>query len=177
MKPAPVRCARALHQFEHRHGDCLRRASNAARPVGMSAHREPQTERACGRARLLRYGCRGGIYREALDRLDAQMTAMNPAPANLDVARQHAKHPAQQSTCPAATRSPRGRTSSLRPRLLAMKVLEHDRDVKAFIVTVAAGLTAARDAWRRGTLDRTSKSMLSHSRRRICPELGPEGHP
>ena len=106
---------------------------------------------------LLDIGCGGGLLSEAMSRLGAEVTAIDPAPANIRVARRHAEQQGlgvDYLCTTAEALSAQDRTFDV---VLAMEVVEHVRDLKAFIGT-AARMVRPRGLCVVATLNRTLKS-------------------
>jgi 2-polyprenyl-6-hydroxyphenyl methylase / 3-demethylubiquinone-9 3-methyltransferase len=145
---------RALHQFNPVRVEYLRRLltkrfgkenveGNASRPLeGLT---------------LLDIGCGGGILSETMSSLGAEVTALDPAPANIAVARRHAQMSGlgiDYLCTTAEALAEVGRTFDV---VLAMEVVEHVRNVKAFIA-VAARMLKPNGLCVVATLNRTLKS-------------------
>ena len=106
---------------------------------------------------LLDIGCGGGLLSEAMSRLGAEVTAIDPAPANIRVARRHAEQQGlgvDYLCTTAEALSAQDRTFDV---VLAMEVVEHVRDLKAFLGT-AARMVRPRGLCVVATLNRTLKS-------------------
>lgn len=145
---------RPLHQFNPVRVEYLRQLL-AAR---LSRRKEPApTDQPLEGLDILDIGCGGGLLTEALSRLGAAMTGIDPAPTNIEVARLHAEHSGLNIhyLCTTAEAiAAEGRTFDV---VLAMEVIEHVKSVKAFVATAASmvppgGLLVA------ATLNRTFKS-------------------
>ncbi|ACB95633.1 bifunctional 2-polyprenyl-6-hydroxyphenol methylase/3-demethylubiquinol 3-O-methyltransferase UbiG [Beijerinckia indica] len=108
--------------------------------------------------RLLDIGCGAGLLSEPLARLGASMTAIDPAPHNIEVARAHAE------TSGLAIDYRCMRVEDLDPAaecfdaVLTMEVLEHVADVPAFL-KYAADLVRPGGLLIAATLNRTLKSF------------------
>jgi len=108
--------------------------------------------------RLLDIGCGGGLLSEPLARLGANVTGIDPASGNLDVARAHAKAEGlviDYRDVSAETLASSGPTFDA---VLAMEVVEHVRNVPAFVATAAA-LVRPGGLFVAATLNRTLKSF------------------
>lgn len=147
---------RALHQFNPLRVSYLRRliASRRMRRAGQGA--AGQTRRLDGLA-VLDIGCGAGILSESLARLGAQMTAIDPASSNIAAARRHAQQSGLIIDYRCTSAEALAAEGTQFDVVLAMEVVEHVRDVKAFIATAAemvkpCGLLVA------ATLNRTLKS-------------------
>ncbi len=144
---------RALHQFNPVRVDYLRNLLSKRRQ-GRTA---PHAGRPLEGVAILDIGCGGGILSEALSRLGAEVTAIDPAPANVAAARRHAGQSglAIAYLCTTAeTLAAEGKTFDV---VLAMEVVEHVRDVRAFIA-VAASMVRPQGLLVVATLNRTLKS-------------------
>jgi 2-polyprenyl-6-hydroxyphenyl methylase/3-demethylubiquinone-9 3-methyltransferase len=119
--------------------------------------RDPKRMRALEGLSLVDIGCGGGVLSEPLARLGAAVTGLDPAPANIAVARAHAEKSGlaidyREETIEAVVES--GRRFDI---VLAMEVVEHVADVEAFVAACCAaakpdGLLVM------ATLNRTLKS-------------------
>ncbi len=85
------------------------------------------------------------------------MTAIDPAPANIDVARRHAEKSGLEIDYLCTTAEALAAEGKSFDVVLAMEVLEHVRDVKAFIA-LAAGMVRPHGLLVAATLNRTLKS-------------------
>jgi 2-polyprenyl-6-hydroxyphenyl methylase / 3-demethylubiquinone-9 3-methyltransferase len=147
---------RALHRFNPARVEYLGRL--------LSRHFQPnlqetQVGRPLGGLDILDIGCGGGILSEALSRLGANVTAIDPAPANIEVGRRHSATAglAIEYLCTTAEAlAAEGRTFDT---VLAMEVVEHVRDVKTFLAT-AARMVRPNGLCVVATLNRTAKSYL-----------------
>jgi 2-polyprenyl-6-hydroxyphenyl methylase/3-demethylubiquinone-9 3-methyltransferase len=108
--------------------------------------------------RILDVGCGGGILSESLARLGAEMTAIDPAKRNIEVARAHAGRSGLSIDYRNVTVEQLREEDPSFDAVLAMEVIEHVRDVPGFLRDAAAmvrpgGLLVA------ATLNRTLKSF------------------
>ncbi|MEA2759862.1 MAG: 2-polyprenyl-6-hydroxyphenyl methylase / 3-demethylubiquinone-9 3-methyltransferase [Methylobacteriaceae bacterium] len=135
------------------------RALHALNPVRVSYVRDCVAKHGTFEgARILDIGCGGGILCEPLARMGAEMTGIDPAPGNIDIARAHA---APQSlavnyrTDTAETLVAEGASFDA---VLAMEVIEHVPNQAAFVATAAA-LVRPGGLLIMSTLNRTLKSF------------------
>ena len=107
--------------------------------------------------RLLDVGCGGGLIAEPLARLAAVVTGLDPAPENIEAARQHAS--AQGLAIDYRT----GRIEDLAEQglsydaVICLEVVEHVPDVGAFLAT-CAGLVRPGGLMLLSTINRTLKA-------------------
>jgi 2-polyprenyl-6-hydroxyphenyl methylase / 3-demethylubiquinone-9 3-methyltransferase len=107
---------------------------------------------------VLDVGCGAGILAEPLARLGARVTAVDPAPRNIEVAKNHAARSGLEIDYRCATAEALAAEGALFDVVLAMEVLEHVRGVAGFLRQTGAmarpgGLVFA------ATLNRTLKSF------------------
>jgi 2-polyprenyl-6-hydroxyphenyl methylase/3-demethylubiquinone-9 3-methyltransferase len=108
--------------------------------------------------RVLDIGCGGGLLSEPLARMGAEVTGIDPAPGNVDVARLHAGRSAldiDYRAVPAEDLVAAGETFDV---VLALEVVEHVADVGLFI-RQAARLVGPGGLFVGSTLNRTGKSF------------------
>ncbi len=144
-----------LHRFNPVRVDYLKgllagRPRGDSRPTG-------QPDRPLEGLEILDIGCGAGILSEALAKLGAEVTGIDPAPTNIAVACRHAGEAGltidyRQTTAEALAGEKRRYDV-----VLAMEVIEHVRDVKAFIAT-AASLVRPGGILVAATINRTLKS-------------------
>jgi 2-polyprenyl-6-hydroxyphenyl methylase/3-demethylubiquinone-9 3-methyltransferase len=108
--------------------------------------------------RVLDIGCGGGILSEPLARLGASMVGADPAKKNIAIAAAHAEESGVAVDYRATTAEALAEAGEMFDVVLAMEVVEHVVDVKAFVATCASmvkpgGLMIA------ATLNRTLKSF------------------
>ena len=107
---------------------------------------------------ILDIGCGAGLLAEPLSRLGADVTGLDPAPANIAVARRHADETGARLTYRDATLEHLALEPERFDVVLAMEVVEHVSDVPRFVATACSlvgpgGLIAV------STLNRTLKSF------------------
>lgn len=108
--------------------------------------------------RVLDIGCGGGLLSEPLARMGAEVTGIDPAPGNVDVARLHAGRSGldiDYRAVPAEDLVAAGETFDV---VLALEVVEHVADVGLFI-RQAARLVGPGGLFVGSTLNRTGKSF------------------
>lgn len=147
---------RALHQFNPVRVAFLGRLLNEHFQANLP---EPQPGRPLGGLRILDIGCGGGILSEALCQLGAAVTAIDPAPTNIAVARRHADQEGLAIDYFCTTAEALAAEGQSFDAVLAMEVVEHVRDMKAFVAT-AARMVRPNGLCVVATLNRTAKSYL-----------------
>jgi 2-polyprenyl-6-hydroxyphenyl methylase/3-demethylubiquinone-9 3-methyltransferase len=145
---------RALHQFNPL------RVAYLGRLLTQHFRKEPaapDASRPLENLAILDIGCGGGLLSEALSSLGAEVMAIDPAPKNIAVARRHAQTSGLSIEYLCTTAEALARERRNFDVVLAMEVVEHVRDVKAFIAT-AAGMLRPSGLCVVATLNRTLKS-------------------
>jgi 2-polyprenyl-6-hydroxyphenyl methylase / 3-demethylubiquinone-9 3-methyltransferase len=106
---------------------------------------------------LLDIGCGGGILSEALAALGADVTAIDPAPRNIEIARSHAEASglAIDYRCISVEELAAGDKKF--DAVLAMEVIEHVRDLRGFVKAAASPVRPG-GLFFAATLNRTLKS-------------------
>jgi 2-polyprenyl-6-hydroxyphenyl methylase / 3-demethylubiquinone-9 3-methyltransferase len=145
-----------LHRFNPVRVDYLRdllkdRARRDGRPTA-------KPDRPLDGLDILDIGCGGGILTESLARLGADMTGIDPAAKNIAVARLHAEQSGLAINYLPTTAEALASERRKFDVVLAMEVVEHVRDVKAFLTT-AASLVRPGGVLVAATLNRTLKSF------------------
>jgi 2-polyprenyl-6-hydroxyphenyl methylase/3-demethylubiquinone-9 3-methyltransferase len=107
---------------------------------------------------VLDIGCGGGLLSEPLARFGAKMTAIDPAPHNIEVARRHAEKSNLDIDYRQTTAEALAATGAAFDLVLCMEVIEHVRDVKKF-VAVTASMVRPQGLLVAATLNRTLKSF------------------
>jgi 2-polyprenyl-6-hydroxyphenyl methylase/3-demethylubiquinone-9 3-methyltransferase len=120
--------------------------------------RDPRKLDSLKGLRMLDIGCGAGILSEPLARLGAEMIGADPAEENIAIARKHAEDNGVAVDYRATTAEALAEAGERFDVVLAMEVVEHVNDVKAFVATCASmvkpgGLMIA------ATLNRTLKSF------------------
>jgi 2-polyprenyl-6-hydroxyphenyl methylase/3-demethylubiquinone-9 3-methyltransferase len=120
--------------------------------------RDPKNLDCLKGLRMLDIGCGGGILSEPLARLGAEMVGADPAEENIAAASAHAEQSGVVVDYRATTAEALAEAGETFDVVLAMEVVEHVVDVKAFVATCASmvkpgGLMIA------ATLNRTLKSF------------------
>lgn len=108
--------------------------------------------------KVLDIGCGGGLLSEPLARMGAEVTGIDPAPGNVDVARLHAERSGlsiDYRAVPAEDLVAAGETFDV---VLALEVVEHVADVGLF-VRQAGRLVGPGGLFVGSTLNRTGKSF------------------
>jgi 2-polyprenyl-6-hydroxyphenyl methylase / 3-demethylubiquinone-9 3-methyltransferase len=147
---------RALHQFNPTRIAYLRRLIMRRR-ARLGERGAAVSDGPLAGLDILDIGCGGGLLAEPLSRLGAHMTAVDPAPANIDVARRHAEKSGLGIDYLCTTAEALATERKSFDVVLAMEVIEHVRDVKRFIAT-AAGMVRPQGILVAATLNRTLKS-------------------
>lgn len=108
--------------------------------------------------RILDIGCGAGLLSEALATMGAEVTGIDPAEANIDVARAHAAKGGLAIDYRATTAEALPADTPLYDAVLAMEVVEHVADRPLFLRTAAA-LVRPGGLLILSTLNRTAKSF------------------
>jgi len=108
--------------------------------------------------RMLDIGCGGGLLSEPLARLGAEMTGIDPAAENIEIARAHAAETGVTADYRATTAEALAEAGERFDLVLAMEVVEHVVDVPAFVATCAA-MVKPGGLLMMATLNRTLKSF------------------
>ncbi|TCT05019.1 bifunctional 2-polyprenyl-6-hydroxyphenol methylase/3-demethylubiquinol 3-O-methyltransferase UbiG [Aquabacter spiritensis] len=120
--------------------------------------RDPRSLRPLKGLRLLDIGCGGGLMSEPLARMGGEVTGIDPAPGNVDVARRHAAATGLAVDYRAVTAGELDATGARFDVVLALEVVEHVPDVAGF-VREAGRLVAPGGVLVVSTLNRTAKSF------------------
>ncbi len=107
---------------------------------------------------ILDVGCGGGILAEPFARLGAQVTGIDPAPGNIDIARAHAQETGVDVAYRAVTAEALAAEGARFDVVCAMEVVEHVVNPAAFVATVCS-LVKPGGLFFSATLNRTLKSF------------------
>lgn len=108
--------------------------------------------------KILDIGCGGGLLSEPLARMGAQVTGIDPAPGNVDVARLHAERSGLAVDYRAVPAEDLVADGAEFDAVLALEVVEHVADVGLFI-RQAGRLVRPGGLFLGSTLNRTAKSF------------------
>jgi 2-polyprenyl-6-hydroxyphenyl methylase/3-demethylubiquinone-9 3-methyltransferase len=106
---------------------------------------------------LLDIGCGGGLLSEAMAELGANVTAIDPAPRNIEIARAHAEKSGQVIDYRCESVELLAKADKKFDAVLAMEVIEHVRDLRGFM-KASASLVRPQGLLFAATLNRTLKS-------------------
>jgi 2-polyprenyl-6-hydroxyphenyl methylase / 3-demethylubiquinone-9 3-methyltransferase len=120
--------------------------------------RDPRAPAPFAGLTLLDVGCGGGLLSEPLARLGFAVTGIDPAGANVDVARTHAAQSGVAATYRRTTAETLAEEGASFDVVLAMEVVEHVPDVGAFIAA-AASLVRPGGLFAAATINRTKRSF------------------
>jgi 2-polyprenyl-6-hydroxyphenyl methylase / 3-demethylubiquinone-9 3-methyltransferase len=135
------------------------RALHAINPLRVSYVRDAIVKHGTFEgARILDIGCGGGILSEPLARMGSDMTGIDPAQGNIEIARAHAAPQGLAIEYRADTAETLVAEGASFDAVLAMEVLEHVPNQAAFVATAAA-LVRPGGLLIMSTLNRTLKSF------------------
>jgi 2-polyprenyl-6-hydroxyphenyl methylase/3-demethylubiquinone-9 3-methyltransferase len=120
--------------------------------------RDPKSIRSLEGLAALDIGCGGGLLSEPLARLGAKVTGLDPAAANIAVARQHAERAGLAIDYRAETVEAVAQRGESFDLVLALEVIEHVADTGAF-TAAAAAVTKPGGLLVMSTINRTMKSF------------------
>lgn len=120
--------------------------------------RDPKALRPLKGLKLLDIGCGGGLLSEPLARMGADVTGIDPALGNVEVARAHAAEAGLPVTYRAITAEALAEEGTRFDAVIALEVVEHVADVGLFVRT-AGSLVAPGGVLVLSTLNRTAKSF------------------
>ncbi|QBR72378.1 bifunctional 3-demethylubiquinol 3-O-methyltransferase/2-polyprenyl-6-hydroxyphenol methylase [Beijerinckiaceae bacterium] len=153
----PTGAMQALHRFNPVRVGYLRELLCRRFPLDGKPRDRHAAEPLRG-LRILDIGCGGGILSEPLARLGAQMTSIDPAPRNIEIAKDHAAATGLAIDYRCMSAQDLLAEGAVFDVVLTMEVIEHVRNVAGFINQAAAmvrpgGILVA------ATLNRTLKSF------------------
>lgn len=131
-------------------------AAHFAAPDG--GQRDVEQPRVLAGLAILDIGCGAGILCEPLSRLGGAVTGIDPAAANLAIARQHAEDMGVEVSYRDVSAEALAAEGALFDVVCAMEVVEHVRNMKAFVAT-AASLVKPGGLLFLSTLNRNLKSF------------------
>lgn len=108
---------------------------------------------------LLDIGCGGGLISEPMTRLGAEVTGIDAAPRNIEVARLHARQMGLATQYRATTAEALAESGATFDVVLALEIIEHVADVNLFLRTIGE-LVKPGGMLILSTLNRTMKSLL-----------------
>ena len=123
----------------------------------LPAATDPKSKTPLAGLSILDIGCGAGLLSEPLAKLGANMTSIDPAPVNIDVARAHAGKSGLTIDYRATTAEDLAATGATFDAVLIMEVVEHVTDRRGFI-GAAASLVRPGGFLLAATLNRTLKS-------------------
>ena len=121
--------------------------------------RDPRGARPLSGIRILDVGCGGGLMAEPMARLGAEVTAIDAVSESVAVARQHADRQGLRIDYRTGSVEAMAEADRRFEAVLAMEVVEHVADRRAFMATCAE-LVAPGGVLFLATLNRTAKAFL-----------------
>jgi 2-polyprenyl-6-hydroxyphenyl methylase / 3-demethylubiquinone-9 3-methyltransferase len=148
---------RALHKFNPLRVDYI--VALATRYFAETADKSSVSgDKPLAGLKILDIGCGGGLLAEPLAAFGADMTAIDPAPQNIEVARRHAEKSGLEIDYRETTAEELTAAGNSFDIVLCMEVIEHVRDVRKF-VSVAGSMVRPGGLLVAATLNRTLKSF------------------
>lgn len=148
---------RGLHKLNPERLAYLRDLACDHFPAADGLARDPRRARPLAGLSILDIGCGGGILSEPLARMGASMTSIDPAPGNIAVARRHAEVGGLSIDYRQTTAEDLAEGAPLYDMVLTMEVVEHVRDVPAFLL-VAGSMVRPGGLLVAATLNRTLRA-------------------
>ena len=139
--------------------------------------RDPKKLDSLKGLRMLDIGCGGGILSEPLARLGASMVGADPAEKNIAIAAAHAEESGLEIDYRATTAEALAEADEQFDVVLAMEVVEHVVDVKAFVATCASMVKPGGLDDRGDAQPHAQEFRARHCRRRIYLALAAARHP
>ncbi len=121
--------------------------------------RDPKQDRPLDGLRLLDVGCGGGLLSEPMARLGAQVTGLDAAEKNIQIARLHADESGLKIDYRHGSVEELAAAGEVFDAVLNMEVVEHVADVGSFL-SASAAVVRPGGAMVVATLNRTPKSFL-----------------
>lgn len=127
---------------------------------GIAEHfgREVRGPKPLSGLRVLDIGCGGGLVCEPMARLGAEVVGADPAPTNISVARLHAEASGLAIDYRATTAEALANAGESFDIILALEVVEHVSDIRAFL-TACASLLRPGGVLFVATINRTAKAF------------------
>jgi 2-polyprenyl-6-hydroxyphenyl methylase / 3-demethylubiquinone-9 3-methyltransferase len=120
--------------------------------------RDPHSVRPLEGLRILDIGCGGGLLSEPMSRLGAEVVGVDPAAANIEIARLHAAGGGLAIDYRATTAEDLAAAGETFDAVLALEVVEHVADVDAFLAT-SASMVRPGGVLVLATINRTLKAL------------------
>ncbi len=166
----------ALHKLNPVRIGYLRNLLCAHFPDGDKPRRR-NAEKPLAGLKIVDCGCGGGLLAEPLAKLGANVTAIDPADENINVARRHAELGGLEIDYRPVTVESLAAAEERFDVVLAMEVLEHVADVDSFLSSAASPGPPRRPVRRRDAQPHAEKLCAGDRRRRICFAMGRAGYP
>jgi len=149
---------KALHRMNPLRVAWLRDQMLRHFPAPEGGRRDPAAPDVLAGLSILDIGCGGGILSEPLARMGARVTGLEPALDNLAIARTHAAQHGLDIDYRSTTAEELAASGAVFDVVCAMEVVEHVRDVPAF-VAAACAMVRPGGLFFAATLNRTLKSF------------------